>query len=135
MLLGICSTSGTYAGLESVIFEVRVFRKKRTRLMCLHSSTQETRTTDKNSTDPLRAPQQKKQCGEANKNKVTRILVCPGFFGMPWDLLKLTCAQDLGLRLTPVLGARKKQQIPRRASAFYRMPTIAGTEKGRGCRM
>ena len=60
-------------------------------------------------TDPLRAPQQKKQRGEANKNKVTRILVCPRFFGMHWDLLKLKCAQNNGLRPIPVLGARRKR--------------------------
>ena len=28
---------------------------------------------------------------------------------MHWDLLKLKCAQNLGLRLIPVLGARKEQ--------------------------
>ena len=70
-------------------------------------------------TDPLRAPQQKKQCGEANKNKVTRILVCPAFFGMHWDLLKLKCAQHLGLGSG--LGSQEETaQIPRRAGSFYR---------------
>ena len=76
-------------------------------------------------TDPLRAHQQKKQCSEA---KITRILVCPAFFGMHWDLLKLKCAQNLGLRQIPVLGAKKKQH----RFLDRRMPTnMDATKNGR----
>ena len=129
------STSGTCAGLESVIFEVRVFRKE-TNLYIgspygslvyitalgkapgkpnhRQEQLRKNRIFHVVGTDPLRAPQQKKQCGEANKNKVARILVCPAFFDMHWDLLKLKCAQNLGLRLIPVLGARLNPQWPRR---------------------
>ena len=120
----------------------RVFRKSElvyrqsTRFISLHYSTRKdfrkteppTRTASQEhifhvvGTDPLQAPQQKKQCGEAYKNKVSRILVCPAFFGMPWDLLKLKCAQDLGL------GARKKQH----RFLDGRMPTdMDATNNGR----